>query len=94
MTMCCAKGDRTDRLFNFGRRTLIKELSVLRLVRSMRVIENFVDRKIPSRDKNQVIRETRRLVLDPTKLVIPEEKCKEYYSDSEEHVSSLTFENV
>ena len=92
MTMCCGKGDRTDRLFNFGRKTLNKELSVLRLVRSMRMIENFVDKKISSKEKNQLIRVTRRLVLD-AKLVIPEEKCKEL-SDSDEHVSSLTQLNV
>ena len=35
----CGKGDVTDRLFETGRRSLSRDINVVRLIRSMRLLE-------------------------------------------------------
>ena len=44
---CCARGDRTDKFFNMGRRNLAQEISVVRLVRSLRVFESYIAGEVP-----------------------------------------------
>ena len=38
----CSRGDRIDKFFNLGRRTLAREISVVRMVRSIRVLEKYL----------------------------------------------------
>jgi len=39
----CGRGDITDRLFAVGRQSLARDINLVRLVRSMRVMERFVE---------------------------------------------------
>ena len=51
---CCRSEDRIDKIFRQGRRKLAHEISILRLVRSLRVIENFITEAIPTRKHAQM----------------------------------------
>jgi len=46
---CCKGGDVTDRLFRVGRDSLTREINVIKLVRSLRIVERFIEESL---DKN------------------------------------------
>lgn len=45
---CCGNSDRTDKWFIAGRRKLMNELNVKRLIRSMREFENYMKQEVPA----------------------------------------------
>mmetsp|Transcript_30479 Transcript_30479/g.40549 ORF Transcript_30479/g.40549 Transcript_30479/m.40549 type:complete len:103 (+) Transcript_30479:119-427(+) len=40
---CCGSGDMTDKLFTVGRESLARDLNIVRLIRSLRVVERYID---------------------------------------------------
>ena len=61
--MHCGKGDRIDRWFDLGRHTLLKELTVQRLVRSMRMIESYIEKEIPGEIHAKIKQDTKKMEL-------------------------------
>ena len=51
----CGSGDRVDRWFNLGRRTLKRDTSIIRLVRSLRLIEGFVEGCVSAKEHKKML---------------------------------------
>lgn len=59
------KGDLTDRLFDSGRRTLTRELNVLRIVRNLRIVEKHIELNMKDDDFDSLKADTRRIPIEP-----------------------------
>ena len=68
----CLVGDRTDQFFEMGRRNLANEISVLKIVRSIRIFDMYMRKH--SRDLQQIMSSTRKVAVH---FIEPEESPEE-----------------
>jgi len=61
---CFGRGDRIDKFFNLGRENLAREISVIRLVRSLRVVEKYLADSVPDKKHQRMKAEAKRVPVD------------------------------
>ena len=87
LALCCRKrkfcglGDRTDRWFNLGRRSLVRETSVQTILRSIRAFNTYLEQKVPSNELEKIKNSSKKM---PLKYIYPNETSdSNVISDSE-----------
>lgn len=60
---CCGNGDHIDSWFRLGRQTLAHEINVQRIIRSLRVFETFLEKKVPDAELKQIIKDSNKMTL-------------------------------
>lgn len=77
---CCGRGDLTDRWFEIGRKTLVRELCVQRLICTMRAIENYIDQHVPPDVSSQIRADIIKIPLD---IIADEENSNDENSNDD-----------
>ena len=59
----CGTGDRVDKWFRLGRRTLAREINAVNIVRRMRMIENYLEKEVTAKEHKKMKYIARRKAL-------------------------------
>jgi len=61
----CGRGDQTDRFFSLGRDSLARDVNLVRIVRSLRVLDHFLEDRMHGDDLNALKVKARKQILKP-----------------------------
>ena len=59
----CGLGDATDRWFDLGRKTLVREISVQKIVRSIRAFDNYLQQKVTGNELKKLMTDSKKMTL-------------------------------